>query len=64
MMQPRQRLSFTLKSNPLLCAGEFARQQHLEGHNPIKRNLSGTIDDPHPTASQFLVQHKSVDFGQ
>ena len=44
------------KSQHLLFAGELARQDHLERHDPVQADLARLVDHAHAAAGDFLQQ--------
>jgi hypothetical protein len=50
--QPGHRLGLGLKPRPLPVAGIGPRPDHLEGHQPVEREVPGLVDDPHPPLAQ------------
>ena len=40
----------------LLLAGQLTGEDHLEGHDPVERHVSGLVDDPHAAAGDLLQQ--------
>ena len=53
MMQARCGLSLGMKPRDLVGIEDRCERQHLEGNASLKRLLTGEIDDPHASASNF-----------
>src|SRR5262249_61635097 len=50
---PPRRLGLAAEPLPLGLAGELARQDPLERHQPTQLAMAGLVDDPHPAAADL-----------
>jgi hypothetical protein len=56
MIQIGRCLGFQLKPAEVLCVGQLAGQDHLDGHEPLQAELAGLVDYAHAALAQSLQQ--------
>ena len=54
MVQPGRRFRLDAEPHSLLVAGVFRGADHLDGHQPVERQVAGLVDNPHAAAPQDL----------